>query len=496
MSRWIDAAKNSHFQNIWEQLLNKLDEVVIDDATPVVTVNEISRLKKILTLIDRIIKNSDPEIFPVNVYAQWQTQAQACLQQVVAYEGNKNNAHLTNANGNADSLFLLVQPYLFVPEQALDALGAAVDAYTGSVANYIKNFEQSAKKSQSALSIANGEAVAQKKRIDDIEARIRSFDEYLFVDSDGNGCTQYRVKSMVEKVTADHKAIVELYEKLFNGPESTSHVIAGYDRDINKLLAKIEELTNSSENEHSELKKFYHRIFGELNSGSEAPDKRGLKHELDDRLQQLKDYESDQKVRHNAIFDEVEKLIPGASTASLATAYKELRKSFDKPIKNYTTAFYSSLAVLLVAGFLMVVDFSYEPFNFGLVKASEWSEMLRNLLTRAPIVIPVVWVAIFSATRRSQYERLQQEYAHKEALALSYQSYKKQLQDLQVDAEGLQKELIAKSIEAIAYNASRTLDGKHTEKPPILQVLEKLKVEELKDFLSFFKEKANIDKSK
>ena len=124
-----------------------------------------------------------------------------------------------------------------------------------------------------------------------------------------------------------------------------------------------------------------------------------------------------------------------------------------------------------------------------MVKAGDWSEMLRTILTRVPIIAPVIWLAIFSATRRSQYERLQQEYAHKESLASSYQSYKMQLVDLKVDGDQLQKELIAKSIDAIAYNASKSLDGNHTEKPPVLQLLEKLNLDEIKSLIELVRGK-------
>ena len=137
----------------------------------------------------------------------------------------------------------------------------------------------------------------------------------------------------------------------------------------------------------------------------------------------------------------------------------------------------------------MIFDFTSSPFKIELVKPHDWHEMLKTLLVRAPVVIPVVWFAVFSATRRSQYERLQQEYAHKEALASSYEGYKKQLQDLKGDAEDLQKELIAKSINAIAYNASTTLDGKHTEKPPIFQMLEKLNADDIKKMIDVVRQK-------
>lgn len=111
------------------------------------------------------------------------------------------------------------------------------------------------------------------------------------------------------------------------------------------------------------------------------------------------------------------------------------------------------------------------------------------MLTRLPIALPVIWLAVFSATRRSQYERLQQEYAHKEAFASSYESYKKQLQDLGTSTETLQQELIAKAIEAISFNASKTLDGNHTEKLPIMQILDKLNTDDLKKIIESIKQR-------
>lgn len=489
MSRWIDAAKNNIFQPVWDELLKALDDVAINDSSPSAAIYEFARLRKVLALIDNIIKKTDPEIFPVTIYAKLHPLAKSCFEQVASYNGNKNAGHLTNANGNADSMFLLVQPYMLVPEQAIEALGTALGAYSDSVTGYIQTVESSAKKAQSSLSIANGEALAQKKIISDLEAKIKGFDDYIFSASEENISTEIRVKNMVNEITNDHRAVSDFYDKLFNGSESISHIISGYDRDIKQLRDKLNALTDSAADEHEELKNFYQRIFGRSVTGEVEPQKDGLKHELDVRLEQLKVYEEAHNVRHNAMFERVESLLPGATSAGLATAYKSLKDSFGQRIKNYTTAFYCALVVLLISGIFMIFDFTSSPFKVELVKPSDWQEMLKTLLVRAPVVIPVVWFAVFSATRRSQYERLQQEYAHKEALASSYEGYKKQLQDLKGDAEDLQKELIAKSINAIAYNASTTLDGKHTEKPPVFQMLEKLNADEIKKMIDMIRQK-------
>ncbi len=213
-----------------------------------------------------------------------------------------------------------------------------------------------------------------------------------------------------------------------------------------------------------------------------------MKRELDLRLQQLSDHEDLQTERQEALFVSIESLLPGATSAGLASAYNKLKDKFNIPIIGYTIAFYASMLTLFLGGLTIVSEnITLSPFHIEFVKTSTWEEMLRTILTRAPIILPIIWIAIFSATRRSQYERLQQEYAHKEAFASSYESYKKQLQALQIDGDALQKELIAKAIEAISFNASITLDGKHTEKMPIHRLLEKLDLEELKKLLSMAK---------
>jgi hypothetical protein len=114
---------------------------------------------------------------------------------------------------------------------------------------------------------------------------------------------------------------------------------------------------------------------------------------------------------------------------------------------------------------------------------------LRALVNKIPFVAPLVWLALFSSNRRSQYERLQQEYAHKEAIARSYSSYKKQLQDLDSDSDSLQRELISKAIDAIAFNASTTLDHKLPEKSPSHLAVDKvnLDLEKIKEFFSLSK---------
>ena len=103
-----------------------------------------------------------------------------------------------------------------------------------------------------------------------------------------------------------------------------------------------------------------------------------------------------------------------------------------------------------------------------------WESVLKGLVYKTPIYVPIIWLAFVASKRRSEYQRLQQEYAHKEALAKSYDSYKKQLESLDDQDKSMQKELIRKAVDAIAYNASQTLDGHHGDKHPAQDLLGKV----------------------
>ncbi|MEK8080726.1 hypothetical protein [Pseudomonas sp. XK-1] len=490
MTRWIREFEQHPFNTIWSALLDIIASLDVDDQTVSTTVEELARLKKVLTFVEGIIANADIELTPKSVWANCQNQADACLQQVRAYASNRNDRHLIQANEHADNLLTYVRPYMVPPEQALEAYGAAVKAFSSQVSAYIGAFQEQASQVQANLKTAMAEVVSQQGEITAIGQRVKQLDEYLFVDVEDNASAENYIKQMVSNIETNHNAVASLHKELLEGPESTSQKITVLVDAVHLLNDSFNDLLDSSTSRDKELELFYERIFGRKMVEGEEVQKDGLKQELDARLEQLDMHEEEQKTRQASLFESIEALLPGATSAGLASAYKALKENFKTPIARYTQAFYVSMLALFLGGLVLVLDnITFSPLHLELVKTSSWEDVLRTLLTRSPIILPVVWIAIFSATRRSQYERLQQEYAHKEAFASSYESYKKQLQELQADAGDLQKELIAKAIEAISFNASTTLDGKHIEKPPTHQLFEKINIEELKRLLELVAKK-------
>ena len=110
----------------------------------------------------------------------------------------------------------------------------------------------------------------------------------------------------------------------------------------------------------------------------------------------------------------------------------------------------------------------------SIIEFNSIENIMTFLVYRLPIVIPVVWLAVFASKRRSEAERLKQEYAHKEALAKSYQSFKMQIEELDVEAkELLMEKLLSSAIDTISNNASLTLDKKHGDSLPLTSLIER-----------------------
>ena len=140
MSRWIDLFANHQFQTTWASLKTQVLSETADDETIVTTVNELARLQKVIIYLDELINAIDPELVPVSIWDNFNSQATACLQQVNQYNSNRNVGHLQNANNHADNLLSYIRPYM-VPSKSLgNALHQAIKKYAQTIEEYEESF--------------------------------------------------------------------------------------------------------------------------------------------------------------------------------------------------------------------------------------------------------------------------------------------------------------------------------------------------------------------
>lgn len=490
-SRWVDEFATHPFRTRWIEIKELLSTTAVDDQTVTTSVHELARLKRVVAFIDEIISNIDPELTPRAVWTSFQQQAEPLFQQVTVYVANRNIGHITNANENADNLLTYVRPYMVVPEAAIRALKQSALSYSTELGKYLDAFRDKSVSITTQLTKDRETSVANLLEIESNKARVEEYARQIFEGEGATPSLKDQIQAFLSEAGEHEKGIRELHSSLLIDTAqqpSIKTLVKDAEAEILATEEKTSKLLIVTQSEVNDLAAFHQKIFGKKDAAGTIliP---GLESELTERVTELANLESDQKVKYKAMFDQIESLLPGATSAGLATAYEALKDSFKTPIDKFTKFFYWSLICLGLAALVMAIKhISFAPaFAIDFVDVPEWDVILKALIYKAPFIAPVVWLALFSATRRSQYERLQQEYAHKEALARSYESYKKQLLDLRGDSEELQKALISKAIDSIAYNASVTLDGKHEEKLPAQKILEMLKVDDLKKLIELAK---------
>lgn len=482
MSRWVEQFEQHPFQLPWKELKKNLVTLSVDDESVETDIEEIARLKKVVTFVDELIKAADPELVPSSVWKNFNGQCQSCVNEVNYYVSNRDMTHIRNANANADNLLTYVRPFIVNQGQAVEAANSAFAQYQTSIRDGLSKFKQDSleyykefKDYSSELRDLKIEFDKKFKELRSIHSELDSTNQIYLDKEVALAEIDQKISTRADSVE-DYFSQVKAYysDLLASGSDSIKSEVEEAKREVESNHKSIEILLHETEEELSVLKSFYTDIIGKENDEGELEG--GLKEEINKRRAELEKFKSEQTTRFHELSAQIESLLPGATSAGLANAYRAMRKSFNKPVKQYSKLFYVSIAVLFVVAFVSVVDAVWSNGEFmKFVDVSDPKVFLSNLAHKLPIILPVLWLAIFASKRRSEAQRLQQEYAHKEALAKSYQSFKNQIDNLQSDSkEQLLEKLLTAAIDAVSSNASSTLDKKHGDNSPVHEVVEKV----------------------
>lgn len=485
MNRWQTEFKNSNFEKLLIQISEKINEIDITNLPDINSEYEILRLKKVSNSFNSLFSQIDIDIYPKTAWQNNLSYLNAIFQDINNYVQNKNISHIQNANNNYDICITTIasnfnQINSVENQELFKSIIKELNKLENSIIKESKYFIEKIKENHSQTEII-------KNNTENFDKKIKDLENEIFHGSENTQPIEKIIKENLEQSNKRNLEINSLYESLSTGENSLRVKIEKESNEIKETKEKIITAYESALKHKKQLDEFYEKIYGTQNNNESGTQEKGLNNYLNEKIRLLEQYEKDQFNKHDAIFAQINTLLPGATSAGLASAYKVMKDKFDKPIKIYTLTFYIALSSLFIFSFFVLLDkFTFSPFEISMVQPKQWDEMLRTLLSRAPIILPIIWLAIFSGTRRSQYERLYQEYAHKEALASSYESYRNQIKQLNTTSEDLQKELLSKAIDAISFNASKTLDGKHSEKPPTSKIFESIDIEKLKQLKSIF----------
>ena len=463
------------FLDAWQEVIGITENISIvnTDNEAVDSTQDFARLIKVITYIDEAIKSIDSELVPLTLWSECKNHCISCKPSVEEAVNTRTEATILTANNQVDILISKLAPYFQDSLVKIRALKPAFNAYIKYIANlldaYKKKNDDLMKELEEKLTTSsdiNNELHGYKENLSKLYSEI-------VVGTDEETSLQEKLRGLEQTIDEQHSKIDSFYSSLLVDEGSIKSKIEEAQELIITTNLETQQISDDLSEKLSELKDFHKKIFGEPNAEGDVEN--GLKFEINERKNNLDSLITTQTNQYQAIKANIESLLPGATSAGLASAYHDLSVSFVKPITIYTRLFFLSIVVLLGLALhftnqnAILTDVPTATSDITIFK-----DIGIFLLQRLPIVLPVIWLAIFASKRRSEAERLKQEYAHKEALAKSYQSFKLQIEELDGEnKEPLLEKLLAVAIDTIATNASSTLDKKHGDNTPLIGVFDK-----------------------
>lgn len=253
-------------------------------------------------------------------------------------------------------------------------------------------------------------------------------------------------------------------ESLKEQSDRYANEIETLGKEINSTKDALDEKLNSVEVKKDELDQFFIKVFGEENK--EGKREGGISNRLDKKEGELDDFIEKQKKRYDSLFIKIESLLPAATSTGLAKAYYDQKESYRWPKFIWGAIFVISLILIAILGYSI-------DFNFDSEDILNIERTLSKIFARLPYFFALIWLAGFSSRRYRQNNRLQQEYAHKEVLAKSYQGYKKEFEsDDGSSKDSLVQDLREVLLGAMEKNPSDILgDGTKDDSPSMFRGL-------------------------
>lgn len=173
-----------------------------------------------------------------------------------------------------------------------------------------------------------------------------------------------------------------------------------------------------------------------------------------------------QSERAESLADTIERLLPGATSAGLASSFSNRAGEFKKPV-----VIWECVAVASLVG-LASLAFMWSEQLVPSDPAVQLTQYLLLLVGKAIVATPLVWLAVYSARKAGVARRVGEDYEFKAALATSFEGYKQQLEGIESDDDAPLLQLCRDVLTNLAMQPGRLYDAKHQDVTPLTMVAE------------------------
>lgn len=169
----------------------------------------------------------------------------------------------------------------------------------------------------------------------------------------------------------------------------------------------------------------------------------------------------------------IESLLPGATSASLASAFELRKNDVRRPKMLWTILHMLSILAFVGVGVYVLVYRS---------EITSFKDLLFYVIQKSPILVALILLEEFSRRNYNIALRLEEDYGYKEVLSRSFEGYRKQMDTIDQSSDKAVSKLSSNLLDALAKEPGRLIDKEKPMKPPSADCIEEI-ANKVQDFL-------------
>ena len=264
------------------------------------------------------------------------------------------------------------------------------------------------------------------------------------------------IKKTIESYSEDLSSLKEAAEGDSKATSTAREESEKSNESVSKDMSVVQKCKNTTEQLLADVQKERDDAIALL----ETIKKHGANTKLiadtaDEKDQKVKEYEEQLKdltAKYSQLKEQIEGLLPGATSAALASAFETRKNSFRWPKKLWAALQIICVILLIAAGI----------YVFSKSEIDSFGDLIFYLFRRSPIIAAIIFLEEIARRNRNIALRLEEDYGYKEVLSRSFEGYKRQMKEIDQQSKTAVSTLSSNLLDAMAREPGRLIDK---EKP-------------------------------
>lgn len=277
-------------------------------------------------------------------------------------------------------------------------------------ATKIESFVESAKANVANIEAFNRQAVALSTQMNDTQAIIATKSDHI-----------QKAQEHADNVRSNLDRALTSANMQVTEAEGLKTTIQTVTTSINELFDQSKKTKVLAETDAEKISVLC--VASEKNSVT-TKNLADISSEIENRIAAYEKKLAELKDQSAAQLEEIVKLLPGATSAGLATSFDQRRQTFLKPQNRWQWLFIGSVIAIIV----LALTGLWHVYSASTILT--YDAIIRLWLARLPVIGSLIWLAMHSSRESALAKRLEEDYGYKAAIAASFMGFHKQLDEI------------------------------------------------------------------